>query len=149
LANELVMETSSYFCRVMFWDQNPVAAEYFEERSSSLFVTDPSPYWIEVGYFPSAEQHDELCFSESTKSLPLDGQLESDIRSSSGVYSRVQADSHIPGYDDLREDGVRLHMVSREDDLTRFILVGKGLVLYHLSLTACIFQETRESSRIL
>ena len=42
------MLVSSHFRRALYNDQSPAAADYFEERHSSLFVSDSLQSWVEA-----------------------------------------------------------------------------------------------------
>jgi hypothetical protein len=116
-----MMETSQYFQKAMYLEQSPAAADYFEERTASLFVTDSLQSWIEVfaDKVPPGNENEMLKSVQSlTPSDAMHDGLVKDLDQSQTAANENQRNKHDvfaigPGLD--------LQKVSHKEDLRRFI----------------------------
>ena len=140
------MKTSIFFRNAMYLEQSPAAVDYFEERDSSLFLSDSLQSWVEV--FATASQED-------TESRTLKTMDEVHSQTSKSLTTNIeptenstndQAQSQQTSFTD---SGLTLHKASRLEDLRRFISVSL-LVLnaIPLSMSNGYFRKRKQEGRI-
>ena len=116
------METSSYFLRATYSDQSPSSADYFEDRSPSLFVTESLKSWIECRTFGAPLQPGELPQGFQS-SLPLHESKLADV-----VRDHIRDSHQIDGTSRGLQQSSRKFIdpirIVHEEDLVSFIRVA-------------------------
>ena len=110
------MEISTYFQKAMYLDQSPAAADYFEERTTSLFVSDSLQSWIEVYSTPVQAGVEDVAPGTTDKSQSLDPTGDVSRQIIDGEAKSKQLGSII-------ESGLNLQKATLPEDLRRFIVV--------------------------
>jgi len=110
------MEISTYFQKAMYLDQSPAAADYFEERTTSLFVSDSLQSWIEVYSTPVQAGVEDVAPGTTDKSQSQDP---------TGDVSRqiVDGEAKSKQLGSIIESGLNLQKATLPEDLRRFIVV--------------------------
>ena len=115
------METSEYFKRAMYQEQSPAAADYFEERTASLFVNDSLQSWVEVFANNLPNQKEDEMRKSLENRLSLDVKYDSVVTDS----DRSQTAAHDGQQNNHNgfaiEPGLNLRKLSHKEDLRRFI----------------------------
>ena len=120
---EVAMETSSYFLRATCLDQSPSSADYFEDRSPLLFVTESLKSWIECRSFHVALQPGELSPGFQS-SLPLHESKLADV-----VRDQIRDSHQIDGVSRGLQQSSRKYIdpitIVHEEDLVSFVRVAR------------------------
>jgi hypothetical protein len=115
------METSQYFQKAIYLEQSPAAADYFEERTASLFVTDSLQSWLEVFTKNVSSREDDEILKSAGNLVTLDvidDRLAPQSNQSQTAANGEQHDKH-NGF--AIEPGLDLHRISLKEDLQRFV----------------------------
>jgi hypothetical protein len=117
------MEISTYFQKAMYLDQSPAAADYFEECTTSLFVSDSLQSWIEVYSTPGQAGAENVAPGITDKAQSPDPTHKNLI--TNGDVSRQirygEAKSEQLGI--IIESGLNLQKATLPEDLRRFVVV--------------------------
>ena len=138
------MKTSSFFRQSVFLDQSPAAAEYFEDRSSSLFCAERSQSRIEVYCSLSKTRQSQVDGTDALRvaSVASHGGTEK-YGSPSDIDMELQhrpANKHENMTADLvlstalDSSGVRFAKISDEQRLRKFVAVSLFVWRFHMSL---------------
>jgi hypothetical protein len=119
------MEISTYFQKAMYLDQSPAAADYFEECTTSLFVSDSLQSWIEVYSTPPQADvapgtTDKAQSLDPThKNLVTNGDVSRQIR-----YGEAKSEQ----LGIIIESDLNLQKATLPEDLRRFVVVMFGIL---------------------
>jgi hypothetical protein len=110
------MEISTYFQKAMYLDQSPAAADYFEECTTSLFVSDSLQSWIEVYSTPQVGAEDVApgTTDPTHKNLVTNGDVSRQIR-----YGEAKSEQ----LGIIIESDLNLQKATLPEDLRRFVVV--------------------------
>lgn len=126
------MRTSREFRKAMFFDQSPTATDNFEQRVTSLFISDSLKSWIDVHTEDATHGHSNGHNAEtpghSRASVALSMTLETDDPdrlsvSVSGLKTRLESEGDYISPDRFVEPGLALQKVSDESQLRQIISV--------------------------
>jgi hypothetical protein len=109
------MRTSREFRKAMLFDQSPTAADNFEQRVTSLFISDSLKSWIDV-HTEDATRNDE------TSRHP---------RASVALAVTLETDD--PNRLSVSVSGLKTGPESEGDDISPGRIVGPGLALQKVS----------------
>jgi hypothetical protein len=122
------MEISTYFQKAMYLDQSPAAADYFEECTTSLFVSDSLQSWIEVYSTPPQAGAEDVAPGTTDKAQSLDPTHKNLV--TNGDVSRQirygEAKSEQLGI--IIESDLNLQKATLPEDLRRFVVVMFGIL---------------------
>lgn len=117
------MEISTYFQKAMYLDQSPAAADSFEERTTSLFVSDSVQSWVEVYSTPAQAGAEDVTPGTTDKAQSLDPTYKT-LDTNGDVSQQIrdgEAKSKQLGF--IIESGLSLQKATLPEDLRRFIAV--------------------------
>jgi hypothetical protein len=117
------MEISTYFQKAMYLDQSPAAADYFEECTTSLFVSDSLQSWIEVYSTPTQAGAENVAPGTTDKAQSLDP-THKNLVTNGDVLRQIgygEAKSEQLGI--IIESGLNLQKATLPEDLRRFVVV--------------------------
>ena len=116
------METSSYFLKATYLDQSPSSADYFEDRSPLLFVTESSKSWVECRSFHAALQPGELSPGSQSSLPPHESKLADVVR------DHIRDSHQINGASRGLQQSPRKYIdpitIVHEEDLVSFVRVA-------------------------
>jgi hypothetical protein len=117
------MEISTYFQKAMYLDQSPAAADYFEERATSLFVSDSLQSWIDVYSSPAQAGAEDVTPGTTDKAQSLEPTYNN-LATNSGVSRQVRnGEVKSEQLSFVIESGLNLQKAALPEDLGRFIVV--------------------------
>jgi hypothetical protein len=117
------MEISTYFQKAMYLDQSPAAADYFEECTTSLFVSDSLQSWIEIYSTPAQTRAEDVAPGTTDKAQSLDP-THKNLVANGDVLRQIrygEAKSEQLGI--IIESGLNLQKATLPEDLRRFVVV--------------------------
>jgi hypothetical protein len=109
------MRTSREFRKAMLFDQSPTAADNFEQRVTSLFISDSLKSWIDV--------HTE----DATRNAETSGHPRA------SVALAVTLETDDPNRLSVSVSGLKTGPESEGDDISPGRIVGPGLALQKVS----------------
>jgi hypothetical protein len=115
------MRTSREFRKAMFFDQSPSAADNFEQRVTSLFISDSLKSWIDVHIEDATHGH----------SSGRNGETSGHPRASVALAMTLETDD--PDRLPVSVSGLKTRPESEGDDISPGRFVEPGLVLQKVS----------------
>lgn len=119
----------------MYLDQSPAAADYFEECTTSLFVSDSLQSWIEVYSTPAQAGAEDVAPGTTDKAQSLDP-THKNLATNGDVSRQIrcgEAKSEQLGI--IIESGLNLQKATLPEDLRRFVVVRfsiLGTIVLHV-----------------
>jgi hypothetical protein len=107
------MKSSPFFRRAIYYEQNPAALEYWEERVQSIFVQDVSQPWVEAYSNTSFKRTDGWQSIKNTTNQAQTESYDDALTHGAAVEALPQNDDYISkddGNGRLDGEAQRLHL---------------------------------------